>query len=782
MRGLARGYPRHVIALSLACGLALGAAAPWLQVASALLLLLVVLCLGGRAEVAIAACVIAVIGGVAGQARLASIDSDPLAESGASGRVTVNGDLVRHSRSGERTTTYRLRIKLPGGARQLIEAQVFGPAKYDLRIGSEVTASGRVQAVDQGLSEDPATARYARMLLREGVRQRLLGASVAPTGERRGGAYGAIDSIRTRSEIALARALPAEAAALLRGMVLGGDDGIPEQTVESFRVSGLAHILAVSGQNVLLIVILVRAIAVALGAGRRLRLVVPAALIAIYVPLCGGQASVLRAGVMGLAGLAAISASRPASRVYAAILAAIAVLAWNPRFVADVGAQLSFAAVFGIMAFTRPISAWLTARVAWLPSWAAEALAATAGATLSTAPLMALHFQRFSMVSLLANVLATPLIGMIVWLGSLSAALGQVSASLASVLNVPNSFLLGSLIELARLSASIPGAEVSAGGVGYAILLVLYGGLIVLAALANRWLAWPSWLGEAASTIAKRPAVASVGIGLMLAIAIAFAGNDDTLVRRPSVVMLDVGQGDAMLVRGSAGCDALVDTGPDPSQLKRRLDEHGAGRLDLLVVTHSHDDHYGGIESLIGNRRSPRLVLDGGGGLTTPTHRALIARLRAGGSRIEAATAGTTWRCGDVSFSVKSPASPPSDGDPNDGSVVAQIEVGRLSVLATGDAESPVLSRLPLAGSDVLKVPHHGSADPGLAGLLERVRPRVAIIGVGRANRHGHPAPATIEQLAAAGITTYRTDRDGSITVSPRGRSELAVYIAGADR
>jgi competence protein ComEC len=140
-----------------------------------------------------------------------------------------------------------------------------------------------------------------------------------------------VDRIRVRSEDALAFGLGSEQAALLRGMILGGDAGIPESTANDFRVAGLSHILAVSGQNVLLIVILVQAMLMAAGAGRRWRITLPAIIIVIYVGLCGAQASVIRAGVMGLAGLAAIAASRASARVYTLLLAAIVVLAWNPR-------------------------------------------------------------------------------------------------------------------------------------------------------------------------------------------------------------------------------------------------------------------------------------------------------------------------------------------------------------------------------------------------------------------------------------------------------------------
>lgn len=814
--GLLARHPRHTLAASFVLGLALcrlpGEAFVCLAVAAALL----AAAGGARPHVAIGVCAAVVLSGALGQARLAAIDADPLSAVPSSAKVSLHGYLLQHPKVGEYGATMRVSVAAPGGRSQTIEVRSYARPPAGVAIGDEIVARGRLSDVLR-TARTPSARSYAKYLLRSGVRRRLRADAVVATGVRRGGAAGAVDAIRRRSERTLATGLEPEAAALLRGMVLGGDNGIPEQTTDAFRVAGLTHILAVSGQNVLLLIILVQAIATAVGMGRTARLVVPVCLICIYVPLCGAQASVVRAGAMGLVGLAAIMASRPSSRAYALLLGAIAVLAYNPRATADVGAQLSFAAVLGIVAFTRP----LARRLGRWPRWAAEAFAATAGATLATAPLMAFHFGTFSVISLAANVAGEPLIGPIVWLGSLAAAIGQIWPSAGALLNAPNEFLLGSLISVAHVAAAVPGAQVEIPRFGGITLALLTLSVVVAGCLANglgtQFLAtqlaryglfshagsrcdgWRLSRGVAASAIA--PSV----IVIVLAAVWLSHRNATPPLPRPSIVFLDVGQGDATLLLGSGRCEALIDGGPPGRGITERLERFGVERLDLVVATHPQLDHDGGLGEIAeSGRPAVAAMLDGGGPVAGERILAMRRRLAASdmsssrelnvvrktgsGAKasatsdagpyatrnppsIEPAEAGRGWHCGDLAIEVLGPAplppgtQPPSD--PNSRAAVTVADVGGLRLLASGDAESPQLLPLPLPPVDVLKVPHHGSADEGLAAVLARIRPRVAVIEVGRENRYGHPVPRTLQTLASAGVRVLRTDRDGTVVISP---------------
>src|SRR5215203_6032895 len=202
-------------------------------------------------------------------------------------------------------------------------------------------------------------------------------------------------------------------------------------------------LLAVSGQNVMLLCLLVLAVGAATGLPLRSRLVAAVLLVALYVPLAGGGPSIQRAGVMGIAGLVAALAGRPASRWYALGLAAAVTLALNPLAAGEPGWQLSFAAVAGLLALAPPLRHAATCR--GIPGPVADAGAMTIAATLATAPLLALHFEQVSLASLPANLAAAPVVAPVMWLGMLGIAAAQIAPPLAAPLNVVCAPLLGYL-------------------------------------------------------------------------------------------------------------------------------------------------------------------------------------------------------------------------------------------------------------------------------------------------------------------------------------------------
>ena len=238
-------------------------------------------------------------------------------------------------------------------------------------------------------------------------------------------------AVRRRAERGVTAGLPPRLAALAAGMVLGEDERIDSGMREEFNRSGLAHLLAVSGQNVTLLAILAWPLLALAGLGRRGRLVGTLALIALYVPLTGAGPSIVRAGTMGAAGVVAALAGRPASRWYALLLAAAVSHAIDPRAWQDAGWQLSFAAVVGIFAGSKP----LRRRLGFLPDTLAEGTALTVAATLATAPLMSFHFGQVSLASLPANVAALPAVAPVMWIGMLSAGVAQVAVWPATLLN-----------------------------------------------------------------------------------------------------------------------------------------------------------------------------------------------------------------------------------------------------------------------------------------------------------------------------------------------------------
>ena len=520
------------------------------------------------------------------------------------------------------------------------------------------------------------------------------------------------------------------------------------------------------------------------GIGLRARLVLALALVAFYVPLTGAGPSIQRAGVMGAAGLVAALAGRPAHRWYALGLAALVTLALNPRASGEPGWQLSFAAVIALLALGPPLRSALAHHV---PGPVADVAAITIAATVGTAPLMAFHFQQVSLAALPANLLAAAAIAPVMWLGMLAATAAQLAPALAAPFNAANAPLLASCEWVAATMAAAPAAVVPLRVSSPAALAAAYG--VLAAAIIGTRAAWRrasaarGWSLEAASRRAGRtswavsddpsrswPAgrrVAAVAVAvpvLVLVLATATGGDSVTPPARGELVVsfLDVGQGDATLLQKD-GVAVLVDTGPPGGPILRRLAEAGVERLDALVITHAQSDHEGAALTVL--REVPaRMIVNGGAGWPTAVQDGLPQA--AGAARRVAAHAGQVLTLGGIRMRLLWPPPPEPDfrpeGDPNDRALVAHVQVGDFDLLLPADAESNVTAALPLPEVEALKVAHHGSADEGLAAMLERTDPEFAAIEVGRGNTYGHPAPSTLSALRAV-PHVHRTDREGTI-------------------
>ena len=393
-----------------------GAAPPWWVPAASLAALVAVHPRGagsptGRAawltSVALAA---ALAGLTLGLARLGAIDSGALdLPRGTPVRVEGAVTAVPRRSGGE----VRVRVETSRG---LVLVLANEPVP-DLPVGDGVRVAGMIR--------DPA--EWERDYLRRlGIADVLAAKSIEPTGRGREGLVGALDKVRARAEAALGRGTGDAPAALLRGFVLGQDDRIDAETVDEFKASGLAHLLAVSGQNIVLLAILAGAVLAALGVPLRARLAWILFAIAVYVPVAGGGASIQRAGIMGAAGVVAALSGRPRSRWYALVLAAAVTLLLNPRSSGDIGWQLSFAAVVGILLFAAPLTRALGAPASGPRRALAEGAALTIAATVATAPLLAFHFGTAALLSLPANLIALPAVAPVMWLGMLAGALGQI--------------------------------------------------------------------------------------------------------------------------------------------------------------------------------------------------------------------------------------------------------------------------------------------------------------------------------------------------------------------
>jgi competence protein ComEC len=583
-------------------------------------------------------------------------------------------------------------------------------------------------------------------------------------------------------------------------MAIGLRDVVARDVSDDFRTSGLSHVVAISGWHIAMLGAVVAALLG--GLPRRPRSVLVVLAIAAYAVLAGAAPSILRAALMATAVIVARESGRRGQAKAALALTCIALLVLDPATIGDVGFQLSAVATAGLLAWATPLHDWLTNRLPKAtPGWLVEALSVSLAAQAATLPLILLEFGRLSVVAPLANLLIAPLVAPAMLMTAICLAAGAtlalgVPALVVAPVSLLGALLVGAMIWIAHVCASLPLASVDlpppfnlAGAAASALLV---------AAFVIRSRRRPTNRDEPNATReAERPRLrlrrshvvalaAATALVLLLAV-VALARPDGRL----HVTMLDIGQGDSILLEGPSGGRMLIDTGPDPDLELKRLDERIPAwdrRIDIVVLTHPHEDHVAGLALLL-ERYSVGTVVESGMVGRGPGDAAYRRVLAEQGRQTITVAAGDTLSLDGIPLDVDwplpgtVPLRASDDGKQvNDESVVLQLHYGSRTMLFTGDMEEEIDPQLLARGLadrlhapiDVLKVAHHGSATATTNALLDALQPHIALISVGAKNNYGHPAPSTLERLSDHGAEIYRTDLEGSIEITTDG-SDLTV-------
>lgn len=554
-------------------------------------------------------------------------------------------------------------------------------------------------------------------------------------------------------------------AALVSALVTGRRGGLDPALREAFVGAGLIHLLAISGFHVGLLAGWLLLVLRLGGAPRHVAEVAAAVAAVGYAGWLGWPAPATRAASLLL--VLAVARSHQRHPRFDAVLgaSALVVLVRSPWSVVDLGAWLSFAAVAG---------------VGWALGWSDRAvgshvvvrgLAASIGATLATAPVAALTLGRVATIGVGLNLVAIPLVAAAMPAVLLALLLHAVAPESAGAFATSANLLLALLERIAIAGVGLPGAS----EVGTAGWRSAFPWMAALAAAlwithrrttrreAARRLGWCAalllWWPLAGAAIAWRPDPGRGGLALHL---------------------LDVGQGDAAVVRTPGGHWIVIDAGPSGNGFDAGarvvgpyLARLGVRRIEAFVLSHAHKDHVGGAAALA-TRFPIGVAIDPGEAFVEASYDAWLETLAERGVRWRRAAVGDHWTIDGVEFRV---VHPPVRWDQrgfdlNEDSIVLELRYGAFVALLTGDAGFPAESLLGAAVGPValLKVGHHGSRHSTGAPFLAAVAPQAAVISVGR-NGYGHPAPATLGRLREAGVPLWRTDQHGTVRVETDGRS-----------
>ena len=642
-----------------------------------------------------------------------------------------------------------------------------------VRYGDIVELCGRLEAPPELAGLD-----YPEYLARQGIHAVIGFPSATVLEEGRGSwVVSHVFTLRHRLAESLRRSLSEPQTSLAQAILLGLRSELRPGVREDFVTTGTSHLLAISGLHVGVLLILALAASTAVLGGGRWALATPLCAIWLYALLTGMAPPVVRAAIMGSLYLGGRLTGRQSAGLPALSAAAGTMAGLEPRLLLDVSFQLSFAAVASLVLLAAPITDGLN-------SLATErlgrqegalrvlrgfntALAVGIAATIGTLPLIAFAFNSVSLVGIPVTMLALPAVPLMLvgsaaaaFLGILWQPLGQMAGLLAWA---PLSYLLA----LVHTVASVPGVIVDVGGVTQVAVGCFY--LAMLLLLGRRTLAR---LLHAVPQIPARFSILAQGFwlprlpvrwALLLMLAVtgvlwsaALTSSDGKL----HVTFLDVGQGDATLIVTPSGKQVLVDGGPDPRGAVQALGSRMPlwdRSVDVVVLTHAHQDHLQGLVEVTERYRVGLLVYPSRGA-DAPGYADGSEPLRRNVSdgRTLEAEAGQVIRLGDgVLLRVLNPSARPFRGtrsDVNNNAVVLRLEYGEVMMLLAADiyteAEAALLARRAPLDALVLKVAHHGSDTSSSEAFLDAVSPALAVVSAGRDNPFGHPAPITLERLS----------------------------------
>jgi len=685
---------------------------------------------------------------------------------------------------------------------------------YLLNYGDEIKFAGTLYQ-PRGM-RNPGGFDYRRYLATKGVGATIFSYPYAI--EKEGERYGNFAvrlgiALRNRIVQVIEQSLPRQQAGLLNGILIGYRKGLPQEVQEAFNSAGLTHIMAVSGANISFIILPAAYILKKLKIRKRAANAALMLLIVLFVLITGFEPSVSRAAVMACILLTGKLLFREPDVTSSIAISCIVLLSVNPCMLFDVGFQLSYAATVSIVLLYKNVKALLDKYS--FPKWVRETLAATISAQFGVLPVTVLYFNRVSLVSVISNLLAVPMLGLITVLGMIMAVVGQFSLLMSRIIGYANSVFLSAVLYITKFTSAIPYSSVRTITPSMIFVIVYY--IFIWYVFRYRPAVKSGEIRRNINTgqvFQEQMKPGKINPGQMnqgqieleqlkpgklkpdlkylnlkyAAIAVTVAAI--LLVpgfikpRELQITFLDVGQGDSAFIRTYSGKTVLIDgggsnnpehqSGTGEKVLIPYLLDEGVMKLDAVIASHSHSDHTEGLFDVLEHLKVKMLIIPY---LSDETcFRKLIDAAEDKGVPVARCYEGAVIRLDDRTFMEV--LNPPSDvsydlDSLNNTSLVLRLCYDGTSVLFTGDAEAEAEERMLAGGreisSDVIKIAHHGSESSTGEDFLGKVSPKAAVISVGR-NNFGHPSDAVLDLLEEKGILCLRTDQCGAISLKSDGK------------
>ncbi|MCP4359787.1 MAG: DNA internalization-related competence protein ComEC/Rec2 [Chloroflexi bacterium] len=699
-------------------------------------------------------------------------------------RVTVSGLVVDEPDARDRWVNLRIaaeEVMLADGTAVpvsgLIQVKTF---RFPIvQYGTRLMLDGRLETPPQGEEFD-----YKAYLARQGVHSLMALPQMEIVAEGEGNPiYRMIFAFKARAQVTINQLFPDPQAALLTGILLGNDNGIPPDLAEDFRVTGMSHIIAISGFNIAILIAILVSVSEPL-LGRRGAAVFAIVGIAFYTILVGADASVVRAAVMGTIYLMTNRWLGRPNFAYASLFAAgFLMTLLDPHTLWNIGFQLSFMATLGLMLYADPFTHWTQRQLLRIMNWKAtrqvmnvlsEAVVITLAAQVLTLPLIIGYFRQLSLVSLPANALILPAQPAVMIWGGAATLVGMIAPSVGQLLAWVAWLPLTYTIGLVRMFAAVPYAAVPVE-VGWGFVVGLYFLIGIVTWLAKQE---QEQRTQILAALRQNGGWRVAFTGSLAGALLIFSWGNSQPDGKLHITFMNVGQGDATFIQTPSGRQILVDGGFYPSVLNDQLGQQMPfwdKEIDLMVATHPDADHVSGLVGVFERYRVGQLITDGEGLGESPIYDAVLLAAEVQGTSVHRAMAGERIEIGDgVRLEVLHPGAELDQESRNENSVSMRLVYGDFTFLFTGDAEEKAEEVMLANGrplqSLVFKAGHHGSRSSSTMPFLEAVQPQIIVVSAGADNNFGHPHPEMLARAQDIGATVLRTDELATIELTTDGQ------------
>jgi len=645
--------------------------------------------------------------------------------------------------------------------------------KTKLNYGNKVSVYGKLSRIIS--TSNPGIASFGDIMAKKRINCQLFtyGAKVELLKNSIGNPLKYISIIIRNRLISVIQATMKEPYSSLLGSIVFGSQASPlsNELQDNYRTAGVIHLLVVSGTQVSIILSVVLSACKVLGLSQKWRLTVVSAANLLFTVMVGAGPSIIRAAVMAETALVAGAFERENDFYNSLSVSVLVLLILNPLNLFDIGFQLSFLATWALFYLAPVLEERL---IKYMPGIIANTAAISIAPTLASTPVILYNFGQVSFISVVSNFLIIPWVEMTVILGFASTLLGLVFLPLAYAINNTLTLILAFLNLIVYSFSSFPLACRYFTPPVFPVILIYYGLLITGVEMLREKLKVK--VGKAFAAALVLLVIMAAGFNL------SFAAGKELVV-----TFIDVGQGDSILIESPSGKNMLIDGGgrnfredrDDPtgrSIVVPLLRKKGINELDIVVLTHPHDDHVGGLPYVL-DKVKVDMVIDSGQPHTSKGYYRFLKTIEKKNLPYKIARTGQIIDIGGgVKGYVLHPSEPLISGtesDLNNNSVVIRLVYGKTSFLLVGDAAFEAEDRFLGSGqnlkSDVLKVGHHGSKTSTSDKFLAEVRPAYAVISVGAKNKFGHPSNQTLGRLAEYGIKVFRTDLNGAIIIKSDG-------------